>query len=92
MGFFDAINHLLNFFAPAAALAAVLQLGSRFLERKWPVTSTLYARAAIIFVASSVSLLGGISFFGLDGKMATYGLMVMAAASAQWLMQKGWKA
>ena len=92
MGSFDAINHLLNFFAPAAALAVILQLGSRFLEGKWPKSAVLYARAAIIFVACSASLLAGLWFFGRDGKMATYGAMVLVAATAQWLMQKGWKA
>ena len=92
MGFFDAVNHVLNFFAPAAVLAAALQLGGRFLERKWPIASALYARAAIIFIASCVSLLSGLLVFGRDGKMATYGLMALAAATAQWLVQKGWKA
>ncbi len=92
MGFFDAINHLLNFFAPAAALALVLPLGTWFLDRKWPVASVLYAQAAIIFVASAASLLAGLWFFGRDGKMTTYGLMVLVAATAQWLMHKGWKA
>ena len=92
MGFWDAINHLLNFFAPAAALAVVLQLGGRFLEAKWPKTTVLCARAAIVFVACCVSLLAGLFVFGRDGKMATYGLMVLAAATAQWLVQKGWKA
>ena len=92
MGFFDATNHLLNFLAPAAGVALFLVLCSVFLDRKVPKPKVFIAQAATIFVACGVCLVAGLWFFGRDGKMATYGLMVLTAATVQWLLQKGWKA
>jgi hypothetical protein len=30
-------------------------------------------------------------YFGSDGKMASYALLVVGAASCQWLLLRGWK-
>ena len=41
-------------------------------------------------VLGSVVLVSGLVFFGIDGKMATYGALVAVCASAQWTMCRGW--
>jgi hypothetical protein len=34
---------------------------------------------------------GGLVLWGIDGKMATYSVMVVACATVQWLMCKAWQ-
>jgi len=88
-------DHLLNFIAPAAVLALLLALSSRifsrFLHSKRPVTESIWAQAAIIFIVNVVILVAGLVFFGNDGKMATYAAMVLASALCQWILVRGWR-
>ena len=92
MGPLDLLNHLLNFFAPALWLAAVVTLVARLFMRKQPVALTLYGQAAINFIVCAVVLWLGLWFFGHDGKMTTYTGMALLCASSQWLMLRGWRA
>ena len=89
------LDHILNFMAPAAAVALMLVLAarlfSRFLVSKRSFTQSILAQAAIVFVVN-LSVLGtGLVFFGNDGKMATYAAMVLAAALCQWVLLKSWQ-
>jgi hypothetical protein len=36
-------------------------------------------------------LFAGLYLFGVDGKMSTYGALVVVCASAQWLMCCAWR-
>lgn len=89
-------NHLLNFMVPAAVVALLLVLLARvfawFFKSKRPVAQTLWAQAAIIFIANLAILTAGLVFFGYDGKMLTYAAMVLGAALCQWILLRGWKA
>lgn len=89
-------NHLLNLMAPAAVLALLLVLLSRVFSRfstsKKPLTQSIYAQAALIFIVNVLVLAAGLVFFGNDGKVSTYAAMVLAAALCQWVMGRGWKA
>jgi hypothetical protein len=89
-------NQLLNFMAPAAFVALALVLLSRLLARfltiKRPVGLSLWVQAAIVFVASVALLLAGLVVFGRDGKMASYALLALGAATCQWALLRGWKA
>jgi hypothetical protein len=85
MGPFDLFNHLLNLMAPALVVGALLAYVAPILNKNWAVGRVGYAQAAINFVAGVVALLLGLWFFGHDGKMASYGLMVVLIASTQWL-------
>lgn len=38
-----------------------------------------------------MALLAGLAYFGNDGKMATYAALVVACASSQWVLVKGWR-
>ncbi len=84
MGPLDLLNHLLNFAAPALAVGVLLALLAPLLYRKVPSARTLYAQAAINFVAGLGALVGGLVCFGRDGKMASYAAMVLACAVSQW--------
>ena len=90
------IDHLLNFVAPAAVLALLLvlfsRLFSRFLASKTPLTQSIWAQAAIIFIVNVGVLSAGLVLFGNDGKMASYAVMVLGAAFCQWVLWRGWKA
>ncbi|MDP2817840.1 MAG: hypothetical protein Q8O29_06090 [Polaromonas sp.] len=88
-------NQLLNFVAPAAFVALLLVLLARifsgFLRSKRSLTHTLWAQAAIIFIAGVLLLLTGLVLFGRDGKMASYALLAVGAASCQWVLLRGRK-
>lgn len=91
----NLINQLLNFVAPAACVALLLVLLARifsgFLRSKRPLAHTLWAQAAIVFIAGVLLLLTGLVLFGRDGKMATYALLAVGAATCQWVLLRGGK-
>ena len=83
MGVLDQLNHLLNFLAPAIAVGVLLALVAPLFYKKRPKAPALYAQAAINVVAGSVVLLLGLWYFGNDGKMATYGAMLVVCATVE---------
>jgi hypothetical protein len=89
-------NHLLNFMAPAAFVALMVVLLTRFFSRffksKRPPAHTIRAQVAIIFVVNFAILTAGLLLFGHDGKMLTHAALVLGAALCQWLLLRGWKA
>jgi hypothetical protein len=91
MGFLDAANHLLNFLAPAMAIALLVALFAQLFKPNRPLDQWFIAQAAINFVACSAVLAAGLWFFGRDGKMATYVAMVLVSASVQWVVLKSWR-
>lgn len=92
MGLLDILNHLLNFVAPAAAIALVLVLAGRLVGSRTPVALSWWARWAILFAVGVATLAAGLVVWGRDGKMASYGMLVLACATCQWVLVRGWKA
>lgn len=92
---FLLLDHILNFLAPAAAAALLLVLSSRFFSRflgsKKPLTQSIYAQAAIIFIVNVLVLAAGLVLLDNDGKMATYAAMVLTSAVCQWVLWRGWR-
>ena len=90
------LDHILNFIAPAAAVALLLvllgRIFNRFLVSKRPFTQSIWAQVAIIFIVNVLVLVAGLVVFGNDGKMATYAAMVFAAAACLWGLGRGWRA
>lgn len=90
------INQLLNFMAPAAFVALAVVLLARvfpgIFKSKRPVALSLWVQTAIVFVASLFVLVAGLVVFGRDGKMATYAVLAVGAATCQWVLLRGWKA
>ena len=83
MGPLDLLNHLLNFAAPAVMVGFLLAYGAPIIYRKATIDRTGYAQAAINSVAGVLALALGLWFFGRDGKMASYGAMVVFCAASQ---------
>jgi hypothetical protein len=91
MGPSDLILHAAGFAAPAAFLALLLPLASRLFHRATAGRTSWWLQAALVFVAGVAVLAGGLWWFGTDGRMATYGALVLVAASTQWLAVRAWR-
>lgn len=91
MSLLDALLHLFNFAAPALVLALLLPLCSRFFNGKQVPALAWWVQAAINFVVGIAVLLVGLWLWSRDGKMVTYALLVLALASSQWLLSRGWR-
>ena len=84
IGPLDAVWHLLNFFWPAAVVAALAAAGAKLAWRA-ELRSVNWSRLALwAFGAGAISLLAGLLVLGRDGRMATYGTLVVATALALW--------
>jgi hypothetical protein len=91
MGPLDTLNHLLNFVAPAAAMAVLMVLGGRMFGSTSGTSRAAWVQAAIQFVVGCAVLLAGLVLLGRDGKMFTYAALVLACATCQWALGKGWR-
>ena len=89
MGPLDVLLHLCNLLAPSLAVAAVLVLTGRWWGGGRARPRSAWARWAILAGAGSAVLLAGLWLFGRDGKMLTYGALVLVLGSGHWLMQGG---
>ena len=84
MDILGGIWHLLNFFASAAGIGLFSSLMAKLLWRRelsgvawWRLWLWASGGAALVAV-------GGLVYFGRDGKMATYAAMVLACALGLW--------
>jgi hypothetical protein len=91
MGPLDLTLHFLNFVAPALWVAGITVLATRILMRKLSKTHVWWMQLAINSVAGVAVLSVGLVLFGRDGKMFTYAGLVLAIATTQWVMLKGWQ-
>ena len=80
----DLLWHVLNFFAPAAGMGLIAPTLAKLLWRRGLVGARWAWLAAWVTAASATVLLAGLMVFGRDGKMATYGAMVLACAATLW--------
>ncbi|MEI8267961.1 MAG: hypothetical protein WCI59_19710 [Betaproteobacteria bacterium] len=84
MGPLDAFWHLLNFFTPAVGVGCLGAAAVKLLWRR-ELAGVSWRRLAGWGTAGGTgALLAGLLLFGRDGRMATYGLVVLAAALAFW--------
>jgi hypothetical protein len=78
------IWHLLNFVAPAAGVGVIAASLAKLLWRG-ALQGVAWSRLALWASAwTLVACTGGLIVFGRDGKMATYGAMVLACATSLW--------
>ena len=82
MGPIDAAWHLLSFFAPAFGLALLAASAAKLVWRRELAGARWWRLAGWAFAACSATSVAGLVWFGRDGKMATYGAMVLACALA----------
>lgn len=86
----DILLHLLNFVAPAFALAVLVPLLAWPLFRKRTATPW-WGQVLVNFAVGVGVLLVSLWWLGRDGKMMAYALLVLAVASSQWLLARGWR-
>jgi hypothetical protein len=92
MGPLDTLFHLLSFAAPALATGFGVALAARLFFAQQLAGRSLWGFVAINSIAGLIALLGGLLYFGVDGKMFTYAALVVCAATSQWLAGRAWKA
>lgn len=90
MNLHDIAFHLLNFAAPAFALAVFVPLLAWPLFRKRTLTPW-WGQVLVNFAVGVAVLLASLWWLGRDGKMLAYSLLVLAVASSQWLMARSWR-
>ena len=89
MSLWQALLHLFHLFVPALALACMMPLAGRWLighPRAWPWQRRLLVHA----LTGALVLAGGLVLQGHDGRMATYLVLVLVTATAEWVMQRGY--
>ena len=91
MGSSGLFLHLLSFAAPAVAVALLAALAAHVLMPRRPASYPWWGQAAINSVVGVLVLGAGLWHFGVDGKMATYAALVLAVASCQWMLIRGWR-
>jgi hypothetical protein len=91
VGPLDFLIHLLGFIAPALVVAALVAFAGRVVLSRNNRPQRWWFSFALNFLVGVAALLVGLFVFGRDGKMATYGLLVVAVATSQWLSGKGWR-
>jgi hypothetical protein len=84
MGPLDALWHVANLFAPALGLGCIAAALSKVLWRRdLAGVRWLHLAGPACAAAAAVTLLG-LVVLGRDGRMATYGGMVLASALTLW--------
>jgi hypothetical protein len=84
MGPLDALWHWGNLFVPALLLGALSATLSKLVWRR-ELAGVAWKRLAVpACTAAAMTTLAGLLAFGRDGKMATYGAMVLACALTLW--------
>jgi hypothetical protein len=90
MTFWQLVLHLFNFALPALAMALFMPWAGRWVVG--PGRASLRRRMGVQALCGLAVLVGGLLLHGQDGKMSTYIALVLVAATAEWLMQRGWTA
>jgi hypothetical protein len=91
VGPLDLLLHLLSFVAPAAVVALLVAAAARIVLPASLRPSSWWTSVAINAITGVVVLALGLWAFGRDGKMLTYGALVLAVATVQWLSGRAWR-
>ena len=84
LGPVDAVWHVLNFFAPAAAVALLASGLAKLLWRQELKRVGWMRLAAWAGAGGAAVLIAGLVVFGHDGKVATYAAMIGVCALVLW--------
>jgi uncharacterized membrane protein YesL len=80
--------HVVNFIAPALAVAAWITLIYPLVWRQEQAWKAWKKKFVLNSLAGCAMLLLGLLLSGQDGKMISYTAMVLAIASSQWLLSR----
>jgi len=84
VGPLDAIWHLGNFILPAIGLGVLAASGAKLLWRRELAAVPWQRLVRDASLAGSLVLVAGLVVFRQDGRMLTYGAMVLACALTLW--------
>ena len=84
MGPLDAFWHLVNFFAPALGVALIAAALAKLLWRHELAAASWWRLTAWGTSAGALALVGGLIVLGRDGRMVTYGALVLAVSLGLW--------
>lgn len=87
----NILLHLLNFTAPALALALLTPLITRLFMKKQALLLPWWGQMVVNFVVGVGALLAALWWLGRDGRMLGYALLVLAVATSQWVLVRGWR-
>ena len=91
MNILSLFNHVLNFVAPAVFVGFFLAALAPWVLHKSPRRGTWMVRALSNTACGLCALLGGLWFFGNDGKMASYLGLVLTSAASQFYWMQAWR-
>jgi len=92
LGPLDAFWHLLNFFAPAVGVGLLTSLLAKLLWRRELKSVGWRRLSAWSSAFSAVTWVVALVLFGRDGRMASYGAMLVACACSLWWVGFGARA
>ena len=92
MGPLDAFWHLLNFFAPAVGVGVLTSLLAKLLWRRELKSVDWRRLSAWSSAVSAATWVVALVVFGRDGRMASYGAMLVACAFSLWWIGFGARA
>jgi hypothetical protein len=84
MGPLDAFWHLLNFFVAPLGIGAIAATLAKLVWRRDLAGVRWRRLAGWAGAAAAAASVAGLMALGRDGRMATYGAMVVACAGAMW--------
>ncbi len=84
LGPFDALGHLANLFAVPLLMAALAAALVKSACRRELSSVTYISLAKWAMAGNAVTVLAGLLLFGRDGRMATYGALVVVSAATLW--------
>jgi hypothetical protein len=84
MGFFNALNHLVNFFLPALTMALLVPTLARLVWRAELKGKAWGGQVKWSALANAAVLIVGLVLTGQDGAVATYAGLVLASALVVW--------
>ena len=84
MDLLDIFWHLANFLAPAVLVGMLTAMLAKLLWRRALAGVRWTRMSAWAIGGAALALVAGLVYFGRDGRMATYGAMVLACAVAAW--------
>jgi len=89
MSFWQLILHFAGFVMPAMFMAMVMPLVGRWVMG--PGRYSMRQRMGMHAMSGVLVLLLGLWLLGNDGKMSTYMVLVLSAASLEWVLSQAWK-
>jgi len=89
MDLISVFFHLLNFALPALVTGTLLALLAPLVGVRRRPAFSLVQQMLVNALSGVLALIAGLLYFGHDGKMASYGAMVLLCASAQWALSRG---